>query len=100
MPERQDDHCPRGQQLRQHVNQKDDVFLCRGPHLARDCPDRNKPTGKGSKGPKENMKGKKGSGGGKGLSVVTIFYSVRFVCQTGSRIREQCCREAWLQRVV
>ena len=47
-------------------------FLCRVPHLARDGPDRNKPTGKGSKRLKDNRKGRKGSGRGKGLGVVTV----------------------------
>ena len=36
------------------------------------CVGRNKPTGKGSKGSKDNMRGKKGSGRGKGLGVVTM----------------------------
>ena len=51
-------------------------FLCRGPHLARDGPDRNKPTrrkgSKGSKGSKDSMKCKKYSGTGKGLGVLTM----------------------------
>ena len=47
-------------------------FPCRGPHLPRDCPDRNKLTSKGSKGPKDNVKSKRSSGRGKGLGVVTM----------------------------
>ena len=51
-------------------------FQCGGPHLARDCRDRNKPTAKGPKGPKNNTKGRKGSGGGKDLGVVTMVTAV------------------------
>ena len=46
-----DDHCTTGQQLRQHVTRRErQCFFCRGPHLARDRPDRNKPTGHGFEG--------------------------------------------------
>ena len=43
-----------------------------GPHLARDCPDRNEPTGKGSHGSKDDMKDKTDNGRGKGHGVVTM----------------------------
>ena len=47
-------------------------FLCRGPHLARVCPDRKKPSDKGSKGPRDNTRGKKGACKGKGCGAVTM----------------------------
>ena len=47
-------------------------LLCRGPHLDRDCLDRNKTSGKGSNEPRDKAKGKKGIGKSKGFGAVTI----------------------------
>ena len=60
-------------------------FLCRGPPLSRDCSDRNKTPGKGSRGPRENTQGKKGIGKGEGLGAVTI--ATAFIVLAGSEIR-------------
>ena len=78
MLERQDDRRPRGQQRRQHSNKRDDVscvVVLIWLVLALIGTNR---TGRGSKGPKNNM----GSGEGKGLGVVTHGCIVRCVCRT------------------
>ena len=53
-------------------------FLCRGPHLARVCPDRKKPSDKGSKGPQEITRGKKGAGKGKGQGCGAVTMAMEF----------------------